>query len=313
MAAFESNTRIGTPTDKATTSASIGESASITTGGLNLRANSDQTSASKLLSIALGLIGAAAVNSDSTVYADTLAYFGPVSSASNVGNKTTVNASGDVVIEANGTQFASAEGTAGGGGGFALGTVSATTNVSTDTKAFVGEQSQLTSAGSVRVSSTILGAGANAKLLAGTGGVVSIGNTKAESLSLPTVVASIGKGATVRANGGNLNVTAVGQGEADANAESSGGGVAQVGVAYANSTFTPTISATIVSGSTISASRDLNVNSELKKLGTSAVPADTIQDRTDDADNVAVDLNTDTVDFAYPLSTVQFLISQRCS
>ena len=296
VSAFEADSLIGDETNPSTTGAITGSSVQLNTGSLSIRSGSDSTATSGLLSVGVGVfIGTGAATSQSAIYADTLAF---------LGFGSTVNASGNIGIAANSKQSASADNTAGGGSTVAaIGVANGISRYQGTTRAAIVDNSNVTAGGSISVNTTVDGAGSNAKLLAGTGGGISIGSTKAESFSLPTIEAFIGKGSTVRANSGDLNVIAIGQGEADANAESSGGGVGQIGVAYANATFTPTITATITSGSNVSAGRDLNVNSELRKLASSATPTDTIQDRTDDADDVAVDLTTDTVDFAYPLST----------
>ncbi len=296
VSAIEADAFIGESSNASTTSASTGSAVQLTTGALAIRSNSDSSSTSGLLSVGVGFYtGAGAATSESALYTDTLA---------SLGRDASVNAAGNVSIEATSKQFAAADNTAGGGSALAaVGTANGIARYQGTTRAAIVENANVTSTGSISVNATVDGAGTNAKLLAGTGGGISVGSTKAESLSLPTIEAFIGKGATVRAYGGDLNVNAIGRGEADANGESSGGGVGQIGVAYATSTYTPTISATLFDGAIVSASRDLNVKAEHRKAETSAAPTDTIQDRNDDADNVAVDLSTDTVDFAYPLST----------
>ena len=296
VSAIEADALIGDSSNASTTNANTGSGVQLTTGTLSIRSNSESSSTSGLLSVGVGFYtGAGAATSESAVYADTLA---------SLGSAASVNAFGNINIEATSKQFASADNTAGGGSVLAaVGTANGIARYQGTTRAAIVENANVFSAGSISINSTVDGAGTNAKLLAGTGGGISVGSTKAESLSLPTIEALIGQAANVRAGGGDINVIATGRGEADANAESSGGGVGQIGVAYATSTYTPTISATLIDGSIVSASRDLNVKAEHRAAETSATPTDTIQDRSDDADNVAVDLSTDTVDFAYPLST----------
>ncbi len=143
---------------------------------------------------------------------------------------------GNIDIDATSRTVVDTHEKAGGGGGLAIASAFTETNLNGLTTAYVGTATSIT-AGNLNVHSEILGATANADLVAATGGIVSIGSTKATVESNPKSTAYLGREASVSA--GNIDISAIGRGEADALSNSSGGGVLQIGVANAKAIITP--------------------------------------------------------------------------
>ena len=199
-----------------------------------------------------GAFGGAAAAATSIASGSTTATFG--------GNAS-VNIGGNVGASASSTNLATAltEGGAGGFlGGVAIFDASATTGGTTEAKMVDGSKVL----GAANVTIEALGSStSSANTTAGSGGFVSAGGTRAQVFVTPTVKSSIGANATLENISGNVRVAAESsQAEGDATAAAYGGGVVQIGVATANGTVTPTVTASIGTGTKIDAVGDVEVS-----------------------------------------------------
>ena len=294
ISAFTSASSIGNVNDRATTTAVVGNNANLKVGSLNVRARNQTNNRSKLLTVGVGGITSASATADALTFANALA---------RIGNAVQVDAAGSVTVDARSAQGVSADLTTGSGSvSLSLAIAAATSRVEGETQAIVDGGANIKSGLNVNIVSNIESANAASKLVAGVAGALSIGSTRAFTINVPTVLATLAENAKITATG-SASVIATGRGEVDSKGESSGGGGVQIGVAYGNATFTPTVKASTAESSRIDATLNVTVNSELIRSSGASVPSDRIQDRSDDADNLAVDVNTDTIDFAFPLST----------
>ncbi len=181
----------------------------------------------------------------------------------------------------------------------AIGSASTDGIINSQNLAYIGNDTNVT-AGAIDIQSELTRMLGDADLLAATGGVVSVGTTRAILDMNPAAGAFIGAGVTV--NSGDVTVQTTGRAEGDARSQSSGGGAVQVGVAYAKTTVNPVLDAYIAPATIVRATGNVKVNAVLLAAATPA-PRDVIEDSPADADNLAVDVNLDTVDFAIPVTT----------
>ncbi len=292
--AFVTASTLGDVNNRVASSATVGDGSNLKTGNLKVSSRNQTNNVSNLLTVGVAGIASASATSDALTYGSSLA---------SLGLGTSVDAASNVIVDATSSDFASATDRAGSGGfSFALGIAAATSRVDVETVALIDRGARIKSGLDTKVLATSEGAGATTSLIAGTAGAISIGSTKAQAFSTPTVRALLNSDAQISA-GGSAQVIATGRGEADIKAESSGGGVLQVGVAYGAATFTPTVYAATLEKSRIDAGVNVTVNSLLIKSSSSSVPSDKIVDRNDDADNLAVDVVNNVIDFAFPLSS----------
>ncbi len=308
--AFDSRATIGEKennvVNSATTSAFLGSGMVLANfAGLDIDADSNNTATSDLLSVSIGGAGISSAHANSDVYADTEAYLGM---KGDFGLPVAVTMPGGRIdIDATSRTVVNTKERAGGGGGLAIGSAFTETNLAGTTTAYVGNETSIT-AGDLSVNSEILGATANADLVAGTGGVVSIGSTKATVDSKPKATAYLGRAAGVTA--ANIDVSAIGRGEADALSNSSGGGLIQIGVAYAKAIIDPQVEAYVAAGANVEASGNLTVESKLL-ADVAPAPSDVIMDSAADADNLAIDVFQDTADFNIGVRTGDQLTYQK--
>ncbi len=285
VTAFEAVATIGEKVndvvDAATTTAFVAGAQLNGAGNLTVDANSTNTVTSDLLSVSIGGAGISSTASDGSIYSDTLAYLGLKADTGFVAN---LNVLGTTQVHATSTSNLSAKEIAGGGGGLAIASAVANGTIKGTTAAYIGDATNITS-GAIDVKAEILGMIGTADMLAATGGLISIGSTKATLVVEPQSLAYFGRGVLVQS--GNVSIWAIGRAEGDVLSNSSGGGVLQIGVARAESTVNPTVDAYIGAGSNVNASGNVSVKSELISSPTPA-PSDVIK---------SSDINSDTVDF----------------
>src|SRR5262249_39549652 len=130
----------------------------------------------------------------------------------------------------------------------------------------------------------------------GTGGVISVGVSRAFAETRTLTDAHVGSGVHVLTEG-NVTVQATGRGEADAYALAAGGGGVQVGVPGAIVTLQPAVNASVGSGTFVTAGGDIVVNANLTKDSPGNPPSDKITD----VDTGNDPKTRDTISINYPL------------
>jgi hypothetical protein len=274
------------------TRASVGEGAHLTVGGLSVHATGTSTATAQLSSGSGGLV---AVNTGAakTIVAGTVeAYVGPAGAATlPLEQRTTIDATGDIDIQAKSGQFAKSNSGGGGGGGVSVQSLEVDAKVYGTTRAFVGDAVLVEHARDLRVGAEITGAAALANVVMGGGGVIAIAADKAIARSTPTVDAHIGTDVSATLTR-DLVVTSTGRAESDALAQNDGGGGISVAVAYAEAVVFPTVTAGVGTGTVITAGRDVTVTTELKSEPAEDPPTDEIP---------AVNVEDSTATFKFPL------------
>ena len=281
------------------TRAYVDEGADITTDTLTVSAEGTNNATANMFALGIGLAGVGVADANALTNGAVTAFVGPETTATSGALRTTINATGKVSIDATSSQLAKATAEGGGGGLVGGAGMYSTARAQGDTKAFVGDSVLVERAGEVEVKAESTGAAANARTLAGTGGFISVGVTRSIAESTPSVDAYVGADADITtikgaAATGNVSVKSLGRGEADANAEAWGGGAVQVGVARAESTVSPTASATVGARTEITAGGDVTVRGELSTTPAATPPSDQIQ---------SVNAGNDTLGFNFPLVT----------
>ena len=238
-------------------SASVSFSGSVTDSGSTpsdfaLTANATRTAKSQdfVLSLAAG-ISASDASAESTASGDTTATFTGSSS---------VDIGGAMSADAASTNLATAKTT--GGGGAILGSgvfLDASTTVGGTTSSTLDAGATVTGAGSVAITSEGSST-SSSDAIAGSGGLITGEGVKSETNVTPTVSAAINSNANLSGVGGFVHVIAdLKQSEGDASAAAYGGGVVRIGAASATGTVNPTVTATIGSGTHITAGGDVSV------------------------------------------------------
>jgi len=225
----------------------------VTPSSFNLSASAERIARTEDFVIALGgAFGGAGAVATASASGDTTATFGANSS---------VSIGGNLGASASSTNLATAN-TEGGAGGLLGGAAIFDSYASAGgkTEARMADGAEVLGAGNVSIASLASNTAA-ANTTAGSGGFVSAGGTQATVSVTPTVTSAIGSNSKLQNISGSVNVTAESaQAEGDATAAAFGGGVVQIGVATANGTVTPTVSAAIGSGTTIVAGGNVVVS-----------------------------------------------------
>ena len=151
------------------------------------------------------------------------------------------------------------------------------------------------------VTSTILGASANAEMVIAGGGGVDVKVPSSNATSTTTTKAGIGANSHITATGaggvgGNVTVRATGRAEADAYSAAWGGAAIAIGASFATATVNPTVTAVIGAGTTITASGDVTVTATVTRTPVSQQPPQ-------DGEILGVDAPTDTLSVDFPLLT----------
>ena len=274
------------------TRASVGEGAHLTVGGLTVHATGTSTATAQLSSGSGGLVAVNAGAAKTIVAGTVEAYVGPTGDATlPLDQRTTIDATGDVDIQAKSGQFAKSTSGGGSGGGVSVQALTVDAKTYGTTRAFVGDAVLVELARDLRVAAEITGAAALANVVMGGGGVIAIGSDTAIARSTPTVDAHIGKDVSATLTR-DLLVTSTGRAESDALAQNDGGGGISVAVAYAEAVVFPTVTAGIGTGTVITAGRDVTVTTELKSEPAEDPPSDEI---------LAVNVTDSTATFKFPL------------
>ena len=129
------------------TTAFVGQGASITAGALSINAIATSNATGQSLLAGIGLVGAAGSYIPVEINQDVEAY-------TQAGSTTTLNLSGDLVVNANSTISTSETETVGSGGVLSLGGAFANTTVTGTTKAYLGAGTIVNSKGNISVTAT---------------------------------------------------------------------------------------------------------------------------------------------------------------
>jgi hypothetical protein len=237
-----------------TTSTYVGAGGQVSAGALMMTAHTISRKVdakADTLSIGLGL----AVG----VVDSTASITGTVSSYIDAGS--TINVSGAVALTAASSANPTAEASVGQGGAISAGIMTSTVSLTNTTEAYIGDNTQVTKAGSLDLEANDTTAASITGQVAG-GGVGEARGAKTVADVEPTIDAHIGKNVT-----GNVvnDVTVRAQSiraEGDATAKDYGGGVVDFGNALAKVTTKPKITALIDTGSSITAGGSVTVDAE---------------------------------------------------
>ena len=171
-----------------------------------------------------------------------------------VGANATLNAAGNVSVDARSSNFAEARTRTTGGGLVSVASSSPEATAGGATRAkmlgnVTGSQNIVVTA----QSSDIAAAGASAT----TGGAIDVGSSSVEATASPNVEATIGGQTHAR---GNIDVQALSTTDADASSRSTGGGLVSVADLQADASANPNVNAGVAAGSSITAGSTLSIS-----------------------------------------------------
>jgi len=226
----------------------------VESGGVTVEAVHDplNTSSSKSSASAGGLIEVDGAKATLSSTARVTAYVGAETAIAlgdgGVGGIARVRAVADNNVEADGDGL-----TVGLVAGF--GSIEASSDLTSTTMAYLGENVTLELSGETEVSATARDRSWAAAAAAG-GGLASGMGADATSEVTPTVTVAVGQGATVRSDG-DIKLAAISQADSDAVAKGTSIGGIDVSKSHADASLTPTVSATVGIDAVVEAGGDL--------------------------------------------------------
>jgi hypothetical protein len=267
------------------TRAYVGEGAQINATSIDVTATASERKAearSLVVEIAVGAGGSADTNAKVTGTVD-------AHIASSSSNQTNLTVAGPVTVHAVGNTNVVAEGDVGSGGAIGIAVMESIAEANTTTAAYVGASALISAYDlSVRAESTER---ALSDSLVGSGAVIGGRGTKSNAKVLSATTASISENVDITLTSneddagspvvypGSLLVEAyVARAEADAKAKSYGGGVIDVGAAFAQAQTKPTVTASIGNNATVAADGDVVVRATADSIDTNVPFDDYIQD-----------------------------------
>ena len=255
VSAFFANARIAPENDSDSdigVRAYIASGAQVTTGSLDVKADSTDTAKANVFFVNIGLLSGAGAKSTAKIDSDVEAFIG---SRTGLGT-TVIRASrvGNVKLDAKSNQLVTADGNGGGGGVVNVSSILSDGKLLSTTQAFLGDGTSIPRANDVVLTANTTEARVKSDVTVGSGGGVNVGTTEIRANGSPTVRAFIGDAVTIGdltvptspiPIAGDVELTATGRAEVDGTGTSSGGGVINVSVPDSRATVDPTVEAYI--------------------------------------------------------------------
>ena len=198
VSAFFANARIAPENDSDSDigmRAYIASGAQVTTGSLDVKADSTDTAKANVFFVNIGLLSGAGAKSTAKIDSDVEAFIG---SRTGLGT-TVIRASrvGNVKLDAKSNQLVTADGNGGGGGVVNVSAILSDGKLLSTTQAFLGDGTSIPTANDVVLTANTTEARVKSDVTVGSGGGVNVGTTEIRANGSPTVRAFIGDAVTI--------------------------------------------------------------------------------------------------------------------